>query len=80
MSNNQIVPIEKKLPLVKNEKRNDDSTSVITYSLLDPLHYSFSYNVDDDITIRMEEAENASAGNGYIDIEFEDSVPESSKV
>ena len=64
MSNNQLVPVEKKLPLVIKKKNTDISTPVITYTLLDPMHYSFSYNVEDSITIRMEEAENATSGNG----------------
>ena len=80
MSNNQLVSVEKKLPLVIKKKDTDITTPVITYSLLDPMHYSFSYNVEDIITIRMEEAENATAGNGYVDVEFDDAVPDSHKV
>lgn len=80
MSNNQLVPAEKKLPIAIKQKDTDILTPVITYSLLDPMHYSFSYNVEDTITIRMEEAENTTAGNGYVDVEFDDSVPDSHKV
>ncbi len=80
MSNNQMVPVEKILPVLANKKTDVLLTPVVAYGLLDHMHYSFSYNVSDDITIHMEEAENASSKTGFVDIEFHDAVPESYKV
>jgi hypothetical protein len=80
MSNNQMVPVEKILPVLANKKTDVLLTPVVAYGLLDHMHYSFSCNVSDDITIHMEEAENASSKTGFVDIEFHDAVPESYKV
>lgn len=79
MANNQLGPIEKKLPAVLNKKAPLNPAPVITYSLLDPMHYSFVYEADENISICMEEADNASTGNGFVDIEFSEAVPESHK-
>lgn len=80
MSNNQMVPVEKFLPVLANKKTDVLPPSVVSYGLLDHMHYSFSTTISDDITIHMEEAENAPSKDGFVDIEFHDTVPESYKV
>ena len=80
MSNNQLVPVKRTLPALIKKDNSELYTPVVSYGLLDPLHYSFTYDIEENISIRMEEADNTSGRNNFVDFEFEETVPESHKV
>lgn len=48
MSNNQLVPVKRTLPALIKRDNSALYTPVVSYGLLDPLHYSFTYDNDLD--------------------------------
>ena len=53
------------------EKQHDNTlTTLVEYERLDQTHFSFSYSVDDNIDIRMDESESFSSQTGYYDAEY----------
>ena len=76
MSNNQLVPV-KRTPLTLQRKAPVNTPApLVMYGLIDPRHYSFTYEYDDTIFIRMDESEHAGKRNDFSEAVFEDSVPE----
>lgn len=76
MSNNQLVPV-KRAPLALQRKAPVSTPApLVMYGLIDPLHYSFTYEYDETIFIRMDESEHAGKRNDFSEAVFEDSVPE----
>ena len=45
MSKNQLVPVKPNLPAVFKKEPNIMLTPVMTYTPVDPLHYSFTYAI-----------------------------------
>lgn len=80
MSDNQLVANEQELPIEVKKNADEIPAPIIQYNQLDPMHYAFSFEFDDKFTINMEESENASSKNDFVDIEFDESVPEDKKV
>lgn len=79
MNDNQLISINRRLSLLQSQPSWNPPAGVITYNLLDPMHYVFTYDFGDDVKIHMEESENASGRNDFVNADFEDSVPESFK-
>lgn len=77
MSDNQLVPVKANLPVVHKKETNHILPTVMIYSQIDPLHYSFTYDFDDTISFRMDESDNEATKNDFVEAEFDDSVPES---
>ncbi len=77
MSENQLVPVKPNLPAVFKKETNIMLTPVMTYSPVDPLHYSFTYDFDDTVSFRMDESDNEATKNDFVEAEFDDAVPES---
>lgn len=80
MANSQLLPAEKKQEGLIRRKADAVQLPVVTYSLLDPMHYAFEYELGENVTIRMEESESASGNSDFVDVEFDDSIPESNRV
>lgn len=79
MSEKQIVPVNNNLPAVSKEENAIILHPVLSYGLVDPLYYSFTYKYDETISFRMDESNKNSANNEFIEAEFDDDVPESYK-
>ena len=80
MSNDQLVPAEKKpLAIIKKAPKQKPSP-LVAYSMIDPLHYSFTCELDETIFLRMDESENAHKRSEFAEVEFEDNVPEHHRV
>lgn len=77
MSKNQLVPVKPNLPAVFKKEPNIMLTPVMTYTPVDPLHYSFTYDFDDTVSFRMDESDNEATKNDFVEAEFDDAVPES---
>ena len=75
MSENQLVPVKPNLPAVFKKETNIMLTPVMTYSSVDPLHYSFTYDFDDTVSFRMDESDNEATKNDFVEAEFDDAVP-----
>ena len=58
---------------------NSMSSSVIYYRMVDPSHYSFSYETPDGIEINMTESDREKKSTEFVDAEFEDDLPDSDK-
>ncbi len=58
---------------------NSMSSSVIYYRMVDPSHYSFSYETPDGIEINMTESDRERKSTEFVDAEFEDDLPDSDK-
>lgn len=77
MSENQLVPVKPNLPVIFKKETNIMLSPVMTYSPVDPLHYSFTYDFNDTVSFRMDESDNEASKNEFVEAEFDDAVPES---
>lgn len=77
MSENQLVPMKPNLPAVFKKETKFMLTPVLTYSSVDPLHYSFTCDFEDRVSFRMDESDNEATKNDFIEAEYDDAVPES---
>lgn len=75
MRENQLVPVSSKVPVVLKKEGLMRQTPVVTYDLVDPLHYSFVYNFDETISYRMDECGRSTGENDFIGAEFDEAVP-----
>lgn len=75
MSDSQLVPAKPRLPAVLKREMPFLRTPVVTYDLIDPLHYSFVYRVNDTVSYRMDECGRSAGENDFIEAEFDESVP-----
>ena len=72
----------KKDKISARSKRNTElfSVPVMTYAPLDSMHYRFTYDFDDTVSFRMDEAEDSTRKNDFVEADFDEHVPESQRV
>ena len=80
MSDKQLVPVRKNSLRILNKENTNHSMPILTYSLIDPLHYSFTCDFSDTIHFRMDESEQANKRSDFTEAQFEDSIPEKHRV
>ena len=80
MSDKQLVPVRKNSLHILNKENTNHSMPILTYSLIDPLHYSFTCDFSDTIHFRMDESEQANKRSDFTEAQFEDSIPEKHRV
>lgn len=76
MREKQLVPTKPNFLSKSKKETNIMLSPVMTYSLIDPLHYSFTYDFDASVTFRMDESDNESTKNDFIEAEFDGTVLE----
>lgn len=80
MSDSQLMPINPKALALFSKEQKQVSLPTVTYGLIDSNYYSFTYEFDETIHIRMDEAEPTGTRSEFTDAEFEDVVPEECRV
>ena len=80
MGDNQLIPVSKNSLRIFKKETVNYSTPIMTYCLVDPLHYSFTYDFNDSIHFRMDESEQANKKSDFTEAQFEDTVPENHRV
>ena len=78
MSDNQLVPVKPALPAIIKHK-DADVLSFISYEKVDQSHYSFTYQFEDDIALRMDESDKTAESTVFVDAEFDSNISESDK-
>ena len=66
MGDNQLIPVSKNSLRIFKKETVNYSTPIMTYCLVDPLHYSFTYDFNDSIHFRMDESEQANKKSDFI--------------
>lgn len=67
------------LSLAKHPKE-EAVYAIVKYEKVDSAHYSFTYSFNEDYEFRMDETDQSAEKTDYVDAEFEEHVPESTKV
>ena len=77
MGINELV-LRKKAPLSTEiqETHIFNEVPVVNYSLVDSTKYSFEYEINDDVEVRMFESDRTFDSNDFIDADFDDSISE----
>lgn len=77
MGINELV-LRKKAPLSTeiHETHIFNEVPVVNYSLVDATKYSFEYEINDDVEVRMFESDRTFDSNDFIDADFDDSISE----
>lgn len=50
---------------------------MLTYAPIDSSHYSFTYDFDETVSFRMDEAEHTTRVNDFVEADYSECVPES---
>ena len=78
--NKQLLPVKPKLPEILKKKIEQNPMPMLTYAPIDSSHYSFTYDFDETVSFRMDEAENTTRVNDFVEAEYSEYVQESDKV
>lgn len=80
MDKNELT-IRKPNPLsLKKQSKEEVIYTIVKYERVDSAHYSFTYSFNEDYEFRMDETDQSAEKTDYVDAEFEEHVPESTKV
>lgn len=79
MSETSIVPVKKELPSAIKKSDGNEGLIIINYEKADSCHYTFTCNFDEDMYLRMDEAEHASDYTDFVEAEYDQEVPDSVK-
>ena len=75
----QLLHIKRKLPEILKKKTEPHPMPMLTYAPIDSSHYSFTYDFDETVSFRMDEAEHTTRVNDFVEADYSECVPESDK-
>ena len=78
-STNELIVYDKNSELA--EIQSDSFNNILVYyKSIDARHYSFSYKIDNNISVNMVESDRQSSSSEFVDAEFDEEVLDSEKV
>ena len=80
MSENTLIPVSPKKSLLPFFNTAPLSIAQVQYEKIDASHYSFTFDMDESVHVRMDESDQESGRSQFVDADFETAIPESERV
>ncbi len=80
MSDNNLIPVRHLLPERIRKEEKEENYAIVSYEKNDSAHYSFFFDFDNGYSYRMNETEQSTDQTDFVDVDFDEEVPESDRV